>query len=546
MADCFVNCTGVLAAVAAHAFRGLGPFPTASMVYYRPQQPNIPARVNLTLGHGLDQVTFYDCLVDTASSTRNSRSGFLETLKLLDRRWNWEYRLVSGRYNQRTASGTLNTATQKTPQELATLLFQAMGETNFDVSALPNDGYPEMNWQYSRANLELYQLCVDRGCNISLNTDNSVSIVRLGVGDPAQPSLDGQWYSQTVDPPTPPDELIGICGPTVVESLFRLKAIGLDVDGQFKAIDDLSYKPDGGWEIEPDIEHFGFLDEDPIAQACARRTVYKYYQIDAFADGTLELLGYSGVIDSISQCLPINQTTLDTYTDETGKLVAAPAEVLGQFVVAADPALDENCANGTTYDGEFDIDSKTGIVRFRRRVYRYDSNFNIVPAKLFLRTSFRMEDAEGQIVRDIVTYNLAAGGGVNQYPVQIPEVNRRHQVTWTTDSETPTPDGFTNNQADIDAQATAILTGVASRFTFSVGGKMTYRSIQNFTTNGVIRQIYWTVSENGAQTIASNNFECIPFISPSPRQRQRSTYKVLDVKRLNRALDRADRNGVLE
>jgi len=546
MAQVFVNCTGIERAVAAHAFRSLGVFPNASLVYYRPQLNSVPSRVDLQLGHGINTILFRNCLVDTGTSTANHRSGFIETIKVLDRRWNWEYKIISGRYNRRTPAGLIDPATQRTPQQLAALLFEAMGETSFDVSLLPNDGYPEIDWQYAYANLELLQLCSDRGCNVSLNTDDTVAIVRLGQGVQAGPSLDVQWVSQTIDPPQPPDELIGICGPTVVESLLRLKAIGLDTDGQYKAINDLSYKPEGGWELEADIEHFEFLEDDPLAQACARKTLYRTYQIDGFADGTNEITGYSGTIDSISQILPLNQTTLDTYTDETGALVAAPAEIIGTFVVNSDPTLDGNCEPGTTYDGEFRIDSKTGIVTFSRRVYKYDETFQILPATLYLRTTFKLEDANGQLVRDVITYNLSVGGGTNRFPVQIPEVNRRHKVTWTTTTDPPTPESFTNNEQDVLDQTNAILAGVASRFSFAVGGKITYRDIQNLSTSGVIRQLQWSCSGQGAQTIAVNNFEAIPFLSPSPKQRQRAKYKALDLRRINRALSVGERNGSLQ
>jgi len=546
MGVCEVNCTGIGRPVSADAFRGLGPFPSRSMVYYLPQTEPIPNRVDLELRHGDAFIKFRDCLVDQSTSTRNSKAGFYETIILQDRRWQWEYRLISGRYNVRTPDGSIDPATQRTPQQLATLLFQAMGENEFDVAAIPNDGYPEIDWQYSKAAIELYLLAKDRGCDISLNTDNTVGLVRLGTGDPAGPSDDTQWASQTIDPPQPPDELIGRCDPTVFESIFKLEAIGLDVDYKYKSLANLSYKPPDGFAVETDIEHFQWLEENPIAQACARKSLYRTYQIVSFANGTLEITGYDGEITSIGQCLPIGQSTLDVYTDESGRLVAAPAEVFGQFVITADPPLDDNSGPGTTYDGEFRIDSKTGIVTFSRRVFKYSPSFEILPATLYLRVTFRLENANGQVVRDVVTHNLSSGGGQNQFRVDIPELNRRHKVTWTRTTEPPTPDGSTSNAASVDEQARAILLGVASRFTFSNGSKFVYRSIQNLTTNGVIRQIHWRVNtEKESQTIASNNFETIPYLAASPKQRQRATYKGLDLRRIQRAVNKSERDGGL-
>ena len=47
--------------------------------------------------------------------------------------------MISGRYNQRNADGTLIEHTEKSPQAFARLCFEAMGQGKFDVSQLPDD-----------------------------------------------------------------------------------------------------------------------------------------------------------------------------------------------------------------------------------------------------------------------------------------------------------------------------------------------------------------------------------------------------------------------
>src|SRR5262249_10682006 len=94
-----------------------------------------------------------DCKVDQGSIERNA-GGEIWRLSILDRRWRWRFGRISGSYNvrrddsslKRGENGTIDT--ERTPQELASLCLQAMGESDFDVADLPNATRPSIEWDY--------------------------------------------------------------------------------------------------------------------------------------------------------------------------------------------------------------------------------------------------------------------------------------------------------------------------------------------------------------------------------------------------------------
>ena len=517
MSQVTITFSGIIYPFAGRIQVGLGVFPTQSVVWFLPQPTNIPSIGSLYVqSYGWMQLI--DCLVDRVGVTINDGGQSLYAV-VLDRRWRWKWRLISGRYNIRRTDGTIEPDTQKTPQELAGLLFAAMGEPSADVTALPNDGFPQVIWNYSRSNLELAQLCHSRGCDVSFNTlTNSFGIVRLGIGNPAVTGIDTESVSYSVDPPQAPDEILGLLDETLYQSMFELEAVGKDTDGTWQPIDDLSYAP-ADWAKETDIDHFSFLDEDPVAQALARATVYKAYRIKNFADGTLTITGRPLSLSAIAQALPLNRVMLDTYQDAMGVLRPKPYQISGIYVPDGDPPADVNVEDITIYDGGSSLNRAAGIVTFDRRMYMIE-NEEPQPAELYLTTSFG--------VRHLTTHEFDFGvvsygpGGPNQMPFQIPELAFRHYVTWDVSGDVPTPTGYTDNRAVVTQEATSILAGIAAQFAVSSGSVVVYRSVVPIITDGVVRQVQYIANMGrGATTVAYNNYELAPTM---PRRVDRENY----------------------
>src|SRR5579871_3314191 len=127
-------------------------------------QSDVPAEIGtMTISFGDVELDFPGCVLDSAQ-VRRDRSGMVVHLAILDRRWAWRYGAVSGRYNLRQQDGTLDASTEMAPQDLAALLLSAMGESNFDVSGLPNLARPEVDWVYANPAQELAELAESLGC----------------------------------------------------------------------------------------------------------------------------------------------------------------------------------------------------------------------------------------------------------------------------------------------------------------------------------------------------------------------------------------------
>ena len=251
---------------------------------------------------------FTDCKVDKASF-RFNQGGLLWQFSIFDRRWFWAFGEISGDYNERTPNvqsqqsldnlGSINPDTVQTPQQLAALLLDAMKEPVYNVSQMPDITRPEVHWQNDPPAQALASLADQLGCRVVLKLDDSVAVVQQGVGA-ALPATNVLAFSAVVDPPEQPDAFKVVGGKTRYNPTFLLEAVGLDIDGTIQLIDDLTYKPAGGWIATDPFFFYGVQGWGPLSdfvfaqpplwvnyqtiaqinpQQLARQTVYRWYRI---------------------------------------------------------------------------------------------------------------------------------------------------------------------------------------------------------------------------------------------------------------------------
>ena len=237
-----------------------------------------------TLAIAFDRVRleFPDCRLADAY-LRRSQGGYVIGLSIVDRRWKWAFGAISGRYNLRCADESIDPENRaRRPQELARLLLDGMGETGYDVSLLPNDARPLIEWISAVPAQALADLCDGLGCRVVLGIDNRVRIVRAGLGA-FLPEGGRVTEGIGIDPPERPDALAVVCGPTRYQAKWELEAVGLDTDGAIKPIDELSYKPSAGWENE----YPGLFSGVEGTRSRRRRveSVYRWYRIKKEAGG---------------------------------------------------------------------------------------------------------------------------------------------------------------------------------------------------------------------------------------------------------------------
>ncbi len=253
---------------------------------------------DLTFSYGDSSITLRDCTVDLANIGQ-SLGGYIARVNILDRRWRWKFGYVSGHFNLRMPTGNnadeglnsqaravdgdatkIRPGTEATPQQMAILCLQKMGEQNYDVSALPNAARPEIDWSYTNPAEALQSLCEELGCRVVLwLDDDSVRIVTIGQGNGLPDNDAVTFVSEGVNPPETPSSLLLVGGPTVYQGLIPVEAVGVDLDGSIKPIDALSYAPTGGWANSgAALDDFTFITSakaKPLAEKC----IYKMWRL---------------------------------------------------------------------------------------------------------------------------------------------------------------------------------------------------------------------------------------------------------------------------
>lgn len=241
-------------------------------------------------------VTFTQCMLRNPTE----RYGAHRTIsyQVMDRRWKWKTPTLFGQYNVRDDNNVLVVGTIKTPRELATLALIALGETGYDVSALPTDAEmsPHVFWHYESAAQFLDKLCAMFGCSVHLLNNNTVKIITDNVG--TIPDNTGLMYpvqSGLIVNPAP-DYITAFAGQTWFESWLTLEAIGTELDGTVKPVEMLSYAPVGGWRTcdpEHGIEQriWGKLRAGTAKELIektvemAQRQIYRMWRVKGFPPG---------------------------------------------------------------------------------------------------------------------------------------------------------------------------------------------------------------------------------------------------------------------
>lgn len=484
----------------------------------------------MVLTFGAIAITFPNCRVNFVSFSRNSR-GLVWSLQIFDRRWKWAWRTISGRYNLRLDDENLDTTTEKTPQQLATLLLQTLGESAFDVSQLSNGTRPIVQWDNENAAQALATLCDSLGCHVVMQLNGTVKICQVGAGAtlPNLPELMDD--AGTLDPAEVPDYLRIMFAPTRIQAMFLLEAVGLDTDGKIKLLDDLSYKPANGWGREaagffsgvansPAAVQSGQLDKNP--RTLALRTVFKWYRIKEVHDSTWvekvrPQLGQVGAefsdfnLTTKDQFLPLLPDLIDI--DATTKKNAKPF-VQGVFSTRGEGGPWRNSADWTNYRRPINLLQDKGIVEFQDYVYKWINpgvapvagQASIQAATLYLSASFHLQH---HLTRSTHRhYREIQLGPINGTGAKVVKEEDLGATVRTNYNAGGAVQDFTTNYAALDPQAVLALSAALTEFQLTTPQDKTYAGLVPLNPDGAIFQVTWTMEESrGCTTRASRNNE---------------------------------------
>jgi hypothetical protein len=524
---------GQLIDASIHFTHGISP--SVARLTVVPQSTPPAEAGTLAFHFGGTSLSFPDCKVDYGTLERTT-SGEVFRLTILDRRWKWRFGQISGTYNvwgddftlRRGQHGAIDT--QRTPQELAALCLEAMGETGFDVSDMPNDARPSVEWDHVVPAAALAALCDELGCRVVLGLDNRIAIRRVGAGALLPNHLPALAFSTTINPPEVPGALTVVGGAIRYQVDLPLEAVGLTGQiGEEGAdalvpIDELSYRPAGGWSAI-DLPYFHQVAIE--SRSLAAKSVLRYYRVKT----PITVPGYEGPngnqVERLEQILPLEDEQVEVAV-ENGQAANLPAAVFGVwFPETGDVA--NNCDElvplehappssgtesvGLEYRGGYTLDTARGLVIFDEPVYRNDhesatggAGYELVvaPAELVLRAACSVRDRQSLAVK---RYSRERGmdsnlGAPARY-LRHDEIVLTHRPTY---SETYALVDVDTNAADADQMADAYLDAAQLEYQFEMPQTAHYVGLIPIELDGAIQQVSFQVGVTGTTTsVARNN-----------------------------------------
>jgi hypothetical protein len=317
--------------------------------------------------------------------------------------------------------------------------------------------------------------------------------------------------SSDIDPKTRPEFIRVRFGESLMQARFLLEAVGLDTDGAWKPLDELSYKPTS-WDTEdpvllPNVK----LNESDVDYALAVKSVYRAFRIKAFADNTLDLPDGTGTLTSIKQCLPLFNRLLDSEaTLPDGSPIPYRLygkrrypKSLGEPVQFADTDVDEEIFEPCLFDGE------NGILLFKFPQYFVNDDGNYRPGELYLECSFSVLDP-------ITFYPLRYFFDVSLDPtsegyrtVVYRDLQKRIVIQYGSEHAVT---GTSDNDAELDALAALIADAVAVQYVTTGAQFVIYCEPKlAIRCDGAIQQVRHIISDGtrhaGSFTSASMNME---------------------------------------
>lgn len=376
----------------------------------------------LVVTDGLTSRSFPNCRV-IRHTIRSTGRGRMREITIEDRRWRWQAGRVWGEYNQ-PEQGGIDPATKRSARELASLLFEAMGERQYDVSVLPDNVYPATSWDADLAAPALDSLCQTYGCLVALQLNGFARVYRNNQG--RRPAIDSRAMDATPssEPEVVPPLMIFEGGHILWQYDLPLEPVGIETEknrGIIVPIDQLSYKPADGWGK---VAAPAFTSVQKEYRDLARRSVWRMFRVkppfqlspppsdmkvtDDQASKTLDFFNVKA--DELWRILPLRTeqvaTAGSTKTSEVRQMLLMGAFIgaksvrtnnvdVDDYPALKDPAqqlpteTDNPFTDILVHQEGFSLDAATGIVTTNRPLY-YLLNEECTNPYLRLRTSFNL------------------------------------------------------------------------------------------------------------------------------------------------------------
>ena len=483
-----------------------------------PYKSVVPNKANLTLRDGIGGSVVIRDVYAVQGTTKKLPGGKTYSMQVADRRCLWKWSRIDGVYNQPNPDGTENQ--ELGAKDLLALCFAKLpGVKSTSISVLTSI-YPPVRWEAENAASAAQSVCDQCGWIISLQAGGIVRVSSVE-WDPVPPA--GPYKEEESQGPKrlKPASIVIVGAPTINEKTFSsLVAVGMEKNGKIRPIDDLSYKPAGGWGTEPVAgvltfpnvaggTYGGVAYTAAEARELAKKCIWKWYACGLTGN---DRKTYLPLLDIRSEVVVLEDGT----TEEHGK----------PYVVSENARWDgtkwKKDAKGRISTG-FTLDNENGIVKFEEPVYTVTTEGPSSGAKVPPDIDLRAAYETGRYAFD---YPVPGGEAGTEQIHKVPEL-RLYQIA-----------GVDQNKTEVDAYARKVARGLAKEYSLDGPGSLTYPGILNEIVSGTIRSIQWSVDgQAGASTTIQKNFDA-PAISGMPgftEKLRRSRQKVI-LDRVNAGL----------
>lgn len=398
---------------------------------------------------------------------------------LKDRRWRWAGKTISGDWNRRMANGTLDTATVKTPSELAALLLNALGESGYDVSNMPANVRPRCLWQNAPADEMLKALCDYVACEVVLNPlSNNVEIWPSGVGEESATGAGEKHPKRRFVPRAcVPSRVVVNCGHSLWQSKLQLKAVARNhTTGQQRLLSSWDGMPAGGLSTESPLSFPNVTDTNNRVRAF--EDYLRTFVVTGQENGSLSVGTFPFAINSVEQYV-LNDYLLDTETDLAGYKRNLPYYIDGDYWAYTDVAAN---ASNQRFTGPSKLHADRRLVEFEFPVFKLTSSGAYQEPTLYLTTSYRLRTAEGEF--GYIKRFGSVGGSGGDLTLDRPELFSVY--------------GPINTQAETIAEADAYVTLFQRKYQNPYASEITYPGLVYGSLDGYKAQVTWEWSVNEA------------------------------------------------
>jgi hypothetical protein len=572
---------GVLGFIGANYSCQHGISPNTASVTIAIQNLDVLSKeADLVLGDGDIAVTLRGARL--AGWSMADSAGKRVILRIQDGRWRWKHGTISGVYNERDDQGRSKKERRKDPYELMQLCWEAMpkGPQNILITGLsypPDpDSWPAVNWRNANPAQALSELAGRFGLRVIYQPNvDGVLVAPPGVGATVD-YVNWTTKSGGVDLPSPPDILTAVSEQNYVTMALPLEAVALDLDGVVRLLDDVSYKPDAGWNtVGPPFKGIirrplrelaiggegdppqGFnapdaTDED--AQRLCNETVAKWYRVRLVQANApqiqlhLDTPGFPDLV-SLDQIL-LSQGIMDHTAGPDNTVCIFPPKVYGSYSTGTTKGQ-VTIAN-QEIAVPFTVDAERRLVRFSRPVYRlaYEGTGDlpeigyalspnaVIPGSgitaagaggnwgpahpvLLISVRLRVKDT-GEIWPAFRSQRL--GNGTLERVIHLPDAVFNYHVRY--DVTTWTIDSVATNENAFFAECDYHLAGAALEYQTGPAQDASFPGLLPIDPDGLIQQVSWSVGGGSpVMTQVSSNCEHTPHLPP---YRQRMKMREMD------------------